>query len=376
MPRFVLIIFFFAQLSEFSFAARRVTIEQLNQVITSAQGKRDDKIADRLLGLELGERLNTAKLADLQAALPGPKSREALRIIAGMAEFQDPPATEIPGKPAPALGEQRDLAASAIDRVNETIHRLPTLFVSRNADHFEDTPEDLQTINTESTSGVFTPSQPLHLAGHRTENLTYRYGEVLILSGVNERSVASNDSAGLGSTGEFGQILSTVFSDLSKGKLEWGRWEQAESNTVAVFRFSVPREASHYQLQFCCIDGEVIEKFSAYHGFVAIDSADGKIQRLVIVTDPAKGEPISKANLMIEYGTVELGGQKFSCPTRSIAVSIARYQRNHQKVLPAIGSSVSRGNNVMVDRDNAAAAPDQIMLNAVVYDHYSLTRPN
>jgi len=71
-----------------------------------------------------------------------------------------------------------------------------------------------------------------------------------------------------------------------------------------------------------------------------------------------------------------LGGQKFSCPTRSIAVSIARYQRNHQKVLPAIGSSVSRGNNVMVDRDNAAAAPDQIMLNAVVYDHYSLTRPN
>ena len=376
MSRFVLIVFFFAQLTEFSFAARRVTIEQLNQVITSAQGKRDDKIADRLLGLELAERLNTAKLAALQAALPGPKSREALTIVTGMAEFQDPPLAEIPSKAAPSLGEQRDLVASAIDRVNDTIHRLPTLFVSRSADHFEDTPEDLQTINTESTSGVFTPSQPLHLAGHLTENITYRYGDLFILSGMNERSVASNENAGLGSTGEFGQILFTVFSDLSKGKLEWGRWEQAESKTVAVFRFSVPREASHYRLQFCCIDGEVIEKFSAYHGIVAIDSADGTIQRLVVITDPAKGDPITKANLMIEYGTVELGEQKYTCPIRRIAVSIARYQRNHQKVLPAIGSSVSRGNVVMVDRDNAAAAPDQIMLNAVVYDHYSLTRPN
>jgi hypothetical protein len=376
MSRFILIILFFAQLTEFSFAAHRVTIEQLNQVVTSAQGKRDDKIAERLLGLELGERLNTAKLAAMQSALPGPKSRQALTIIAGIAEFQDPPSAELPNQPAPALEEQRDIAARAIDHINATIHRLPTLFVTRSADHFEDTPEDLQTTGTESTSGVFTPPQPLHLAGHMTENITYRYGDVFILSGLNERSVSSNESAGLGSTGEFGQILSTAFSDLSKGKLQWGRWEQAESKTVAVFRFSVPREVSHYQLQFCCIDGEVIEKFSAYHGVIAIDPADGAILRMALVTDPPKSDPITKANLMIEYGTVELGGQKFTCPTRSIAVSIARFQPNHQRVLPAIGSSVSRGNIVMVDRDNSAAMPLQIMLNAVAYDHYSLTRPN
>ena len=376
MSRLVLIVFFFAQLTQFSFASGRVTIEQLNKVIASAQGKRDGKIAERLLSLELGERLSAAKLTAMQAALPGPESRQALTIIAGIAEFQDPPSAEIPNQPAPTLEEQRDIAARAIDHINATIHRLPTLFVARSADHFEDTPEDLQTTGTESTSGVFTPPQPLHLTGHITQNITYRYGDVFILSGSNERSASPNDSTGLGSTGEFGQVLSTVFSDLSKGKLEWGRWEQSESKNVAVFRFSVPREVSHYQLQFCCIDEEAIEKFTAYHGVIAIDPANGAILRLALVTDPPKSDPITKANLMIEYGTVELGGQKFTCPTRSIAVSSARFRPNHQKVLPAIGSSVSRGNVVMVDRDNSAALPLQIMLNAVVYDHYSLTRPN
>jgi hypothetical protein len=348
----------------------------LNKVVASAQGKRDGKIAERLLGLELGERLSGAKLAAMQAALPGPESRQALTIIAGIAEFQDLPAAELPSQPAPTLEEQRAIAARAIDHVNATIHRLPPLFVSRSSDHFEDTPEDLQTTGTESKSGVFTPPQPLHLTNHLTQNITYRYGDVFILSGLNERSATPNESAGLGSTGEFGQVLSTVFSDLSKGKLEWGHWEQSTPQNVAVFRFSVPKETSHYQLQFCCEDGEAVERFTAYHGVIAIDPEDGAILRLALVTDPSKGDPITKANLMIEYGVTELGGQKFTCPTRSVAVSIARFQPNHQKVLPAIGSSVSRGNIVMVDRDNSASLPLQTMVNAVVYDHYSLTRPD
>ena len=145
---------------------------------------------------------------------------------------------------------------------------------------------------------------------------------------------------------------------------------------MAVFRFSVPREASHYQLHFCCIDGEVVEKFTAYHGAVTIDPESGAILRLVLVTDPQKNDPVTTANLLVEYGTVELGSQKFSCPVRSVALSIALVQFTHQKVLPAIGSSVSRGNVVNVDRDNPSEKPTQIMLNQAMYEHYSLTRPN
>lgn len=376
MSRFVLVSFLLLLLTPSSFAARRVTVEQLKQVITSNQGKRDDKTADRILGLQLIERLSAEKFAALQAVLPGPQSRQALQIIAGMAEFQDPPSEEISNQPAPTLEQQRDIAAHAIDQVNATIHRLPPLFVTRNSDRFEDSPADLQTTGTESQSGIFTPSRPLHLTSRTTELVSYRYGDEFVEAGSSERSASASDAAGLSAFGEFGQILSTIFTDLSKGKLEWGRWENGPSKALAVFRFSVPREASHYQLQFCCIDGEVVEKFTAYHGALTIDPESGAVLRLVLVTDPQKNDPISKASLLVEYGTVELGSQKFSCPTRSIALSVAPVQFTHQKVLPAIGSSVSRGNVVNVDRDNPNAMPPQIMLNQAVYEHYSLTRPN
>ena len=376
MLRYILILFLPFQFLPVSFAARRTTIEQLKQVVASSHGKRDNQLAGRLLTLELSERLNAEQLSAMQASLPGPESRQALQIIADIAEFQEPPVAEILSKPAPSLEEQRDIAARGIDGVTATLHRLPSLFVARNSSRFEDTPTDLQTTNTESQSGVFTPSQPLHLASKISENVAYRYGDEFILSGTNERPASANDTLGLSVFGQFGQLLSTVFTDLNKGKLEWSRWEQGTTKEIAVFRYSVPKEASHYQVQFCCIDGEVVEKSAAYHGSIAIDPTDGSVIRLVLITDPVKNDLVSKANVMIQYSKVALGSQSFSCPARSVALSVSPAQFNHQRVLPAIGSSVNRGNVVMVDRDRPGTEPPQIMLNESVYEHYTLTRPN
>lgn len=377
MLRYVLVFILSFQFLPVSFAVRHTTLEQLKQFVAAGHGKRDNQFAGRLLTLELSERLSGEQLSALQASLPGPESRQALQIIADIAEFQEPPAAEILGKPAPSLEQQRDIAARGIDGVMATIHRLPSLFVARNSSRFEDTPTDLQTTNTESQSGVFTPSQPLHLTSKITENVAYRYGDEFILSGANERAASANDTLGLSVFGQFGQLLSTVFTDLNKGKLEWSRWEQEATKEIAVFRYSVPKEASHYQVQFCCIDGEVVEKSAAYHGSIAIDPTDGSILRLVLITDPGKNDPVSKANVMIQYNKVTLGSQSFSCPARSVALSISPAQFNHQRVLPAIGSSVSRGNGnaIMIDRDRPGTEPPQIMLNESVYEHYTLTRP-
>ena len=376
MLRYVLVLSLSLQFFPLSFAARHTTIEQLKKELVSNHGKRDNQFAGRLLTFELSERLNAEQLSAMQASLPGPDSRQALQIISDIAEFQDPPATEILSKPTPSLEQQRDIAARAIEGVMATIHRLPSLFVTRNSSRFEDTPADLQTTNTESQSGLFKPSQPLHLASKTTENVAYRYGDEFILSAGGERAASTNSTLGLSVFGQFGQLLSTVFTDLNKGKLEWGHWEQGTSNDIAVFRYSVPREASHYQLQFCCIDGDQVEKSAAYHGSISIDPADGSILRLILITDPVQNDPVSKASVMIQYSTVVLGNQSFSCPVRSVALSVSPAQFNHPRVLPAIGSSVSNGNVVMVDRDRPGTEPPQIMLNESVYEHYSLTRPN
>src|ERR1039458_5666899 len=72
-----ILIWLLLQLTVSAFAFGRVTVEQLNRVVVSSHGKSDGKIADRLFGLELAERLSNAKLADFLAALPVVKAAAA-----------------------------------------------------------------------------------------------------------------------------------------------------------------------------------------------------------------------------------------------------------------------------------------------------------
>src|ERR1039457_261011 len=114
-----------------SFAASRVTVEQLTREVASNHGKSDSKIADKLFGLELTERLSAAKVAALEAELPGPKSRRALVALADQSTFLDPPPAEIPVLPAPSIEQQRDITAKAVDYIKTTLHALPNLIASR-----------------------------------------------------------------------------------------------------------------------------------------------------------------------------------------------------------------------------------------------------
>ena len=109
-------------------ASSRVTVDQLSREIASSQGKQDTKIASRLSGLELTERLSIAKLAGMEKALPGPESRQALVLLADQATFLDPPSTEIPSAPTPSFQQQRAMIAKTVDYVTAMQHRLPNLF--------------------------------------------------------------------------------------------------------------------------------------------------------------------------------------------------------------------------------------------------------
>lgn len=86
--------------------AKRVAVDQLEQTLAAAHSLQDAEVARQLSGLELTERLSTAKLDRLKAELPGEKSRQALMILADASAFLDPPATEISNQPAPDLATQ------------------------------------------------------------------------------------------------------------------------------------------------------------------------------------------------------------------------------------------------------------------------------
>ena len=88
-------------------AVKRVTVEQLQEIVAGTHGKRDDEAARQLSNLELVERLSSDKLALWQGNLPGPEARLCLTNLARESVFLDLPRGELPSLPPPDLPEQR-----------------------------------------------------------------------------------------------------------------------------------------------------------------------------------------------------------------------------------------------------------------------------
>ena len=59
-----------------------------------------------------------------------------------------------------------------------------------------------------------------------------------------------------------------------------------------------------------------------YHGSLWLDPATGTILRVTIEGELKLGDPFLRADMLVEYGEVEIGGSKFICPVRSLAFSI------------------------------------------------------
>ena len=62
---------------------------------------------------------------------------------------------------------------------------------------------------------------------------------------------------------------------------------------------------------------------------MAIDPGTGDVLRTALEADPVSSAPISRADVLIEYGTVELGAKRYMCPLKSISVTSAEIQVEH-----------------------------------------------
>jgi hypothetical protein len=123
-----------------SHAVKRVTVAQLEHLVTSLHGKPDGDQAYQISDLELTERLSTERIARLGAALPGEKTRQALTAIAAVSQFHAPPADEVPSTAVPDVAAQRRIMGLVANYVTKTIPQLPNFLATRATTRFEDTP--------------------------------------------------------------------------------------------------------------------------------------------------------------------------------------------------------------------------------------------
>jgi hypothetical protein len=252
--------------------------------------------------------------------LRGKKSRQALVALADVSAFLDPPAVEIPRDAAPDLTAQRAMFSLAVDYLNTTIPRLPNFYATRTTTRYEETPRN---------SGATTPVayRPLNVAASSKATVLYSNGKEVVNSSRDEGKKRNADDGDLFTYGVFGPLLGTVTDAIANG-LTWDHWELGAGGRLAVFRYEIPAEKSHYQVGACCLpDGDGTDAFETtpgYHGEIALDPATGAILRLELVAEMKSTTPLVQSDIMIEYGSVEIGGKTYICPVKSVSISRAR----------------------------------------------------
>jgi hypothetical protein len=304
-----------------AFEVKRVTVAQLEQEVNALQGKPDAKAAGQLADLQLTERLSAARFAQLQTQIPGSNARQGLLILADTSAFLNLPRAEVPQAPAPDLSTQHRILTQTIHYVARTVRQLPNFSASRVTTRFEDMPQ----AGMQGETALITYSHlPFHLAGVTNSPVVFRDGQEVI--GVAAKSKKNEPAMnGLTTKGEFGPILFTVLLDIAHSTVKWDHWEQTSDKMLAVFAFSVPREQSHYQVGACCLPNDPShpsQQDSGYHGQIAVDPVTGTVFRIVVQADLKPADPISRADILVEYGPVEIGGRSYICPVRSVAILV------------------------------------------------------
>lgn len=305
-------------------ASHKLSVEQLAAVLAAADGKTDSELAQELAQLQLSERLTTEQLARIKSNLPGQLSQRQLCILADSSAFLDLPAAEIPQRATPDAAALRQMLVQMVNYVNNTMHQLPNFIATRETSAFEDRPkEDVQEANAVVSYSYLS----LHLVGQSSTDVAYRDGHDTDLT--KQKAVKHEAQVhGLLTAGEFGSFPRTVLADAIKGKITWGHWEQSSGGMDAVFHYAVPKDDSHYVVQFCCLMEDASESFTthivseraAYHGEIAFDPASGSILRITVQADLTPGEIIASAGMVVEYGPQQIGTKTVIVPARSISL--------------------------------------------------------
>jgi hypothetical protein len=299
----------------------------------------DDEAARRIGDLELTEELTHRTLNGLQAEFKlGPKTITALTLIADVSSFLAPPPDELPSMSPPDVAKQHAMVKAAVEYVANMLQHLPNFLAMKITLSFDNSPS----IVTEN--GWIPHHTDLHQAGSFRQQITYRNGHEVVEDPVPVAGMPPahiSNSPGLSSWGEFGQVLAVILTDSSKGQLTWSRWEQMNSGQAAVFDFKIPSNASHYLVDYCCVRhsegpdpnhpwmGDVKTPNSyrgtpGYHGSLYIDPDSGTILRVTLQTELKSSDPITRSDMAVHYGPVEIGGKTYICPVKSVAISSAR----------------------------------------------------
>jgi hypothetical protein len=272
----------------------------------------DDELLPKIAGIELTERLNTLTMyrfvgkynlgAHVQQALEQLADRSALLKL--------PEAEQILRPPPDAAAQQKMLQESRAYVLRELSH-LPNFMATQTTTRFDDSPMAMKYFQATADHAG------LHRVGSEQRRITFRDGKEVTDEGAGTEQAKRKDN-GLESRGEFGAEAAVVLMDVEKGSIAFDHWEQSMAGPAATFRYSVPREFSHYEVTDACQDHVSFHDLPGYSGELALDPKSGAILRITLVAESKPGDPVTHVASVVEYGLVVLGNRRSICPLRSL----------------------------------------------------------
>lgn len=333
--------------------AKPVGILELEKTLDANRNSGDAKLAALLSGLTLTERASAARQSRWHAEFSGARTRQTLTALEDESTFQALPTPDIPDASTPTRSEQQRMVSEVGKYISSALPALPNFRAVRSTTYFEDHPPRELPLATDPVAASAFLNRPMHVVGTSKSQVAYVDGHEVTekQSGIQDMNP---EASRFTTAGEFGPILYGVMMDAARSKLVWGGWEQGAGGLLAVFRFDAPKASSHYAVKPPG-SAKPGDNFVAYRGEIAVDPSDGTILRLSVMAQPAPDDSLAVANIVVEYGRVNIGKHMYTCPVHGVALS--------KVPLHAVPSSKRGG-----------AVPLQTQLNDVVFEQYHVFR--
>lgn len=321
-----------------AFAARLLTIDQMEDLLARLHGKSDSKVASELDEVQLTERVTPTRLARWESQFPSPRVHEEMMRLADLSVFQKADVDDLLRDPAPDEDTQEQILALASHYIHTAaLAHPPDFSATRNTTHFDGSAT--QRIDSSAASPSGTPAkehlslsslslkrtgndssaeiEELHSAGQVSATVTYRDGKEIVDP---ESEKQAHPDFGLTPDSAFGPTLADIVDDALQNKISWLRWEQGTVEPEAVFQFSVPEDKSHFRMTITEA-GKAIALTPAYHGEIEVDPGSGEILRLSQIADMAPARQAMRAAVMVEFAPVPFGKRICICPLHGVAFS-------------------------------------------------------
>jgi hypothetical protein len=346
-------IFMFLLTASPAWAARKITVEQLKDLLVSLKQaqKTDADVAAELGNVELTEELAHNTMNGLGAYLPGELSKEQIFVLEVRSAVLAPPAGDLPATPAPDAATQKAILDKALDYATKTYAQLPNLTATKTARRFQDNIEPIQGSKAAHSSAVVAiPTAPIrYMTGAETQAALQNGAELNPLVKDKTRWGANGMIALLGQ----GPDLATILQEANSAeKISWLRWEMIMGKQVAVYSFAVDKKRTHYAVNYCCFpdsdqagpltmrgtgqqagsgpgnyqsntNWKNYKSTVPYHGEIFVDPDTGIVVRLITEAEFKSSELVRQEDQRIDYGPETVGDKTLVLPVRSYINTLA-----------------------------------------------------